>query len=358
MFKKIFLVSAFCFNLAFGGFDSMIHSQRGEEVLEIFDIEPSFLNNEHFLDVKNSFFSGKKKIYTLKRFEEGYEFIPTLKEMLLKEGIPQEFLYLAMVESEFSLQAKSRKKAVGLWQFMPRTAKHMGLDINSQIDERKDPIRSTQAAIAYLKSLKQTFGKWYLAAIAYNCGETRLKKAITLANSDSLSVLLDPEAKYIPLESRVYIRKILSVSLLMHNVNTLEAKDYDYFLNRGASSLVAKVNTAPGTPLANIAKEAGLSLKELKKYNPHFKRNITPTYAKVANIYMPYQFLAKYQEKNEGKKINLTAKPYLVHRVNKGETISSISKRYGISIAKIKNYNALKNAHLLSINQEILIPLG
>ena len=358
MFKKIIGIGIFCFHSAFAQFDAMMYSQKNEEILKTFDIEPNFLNNAHFLDVKNSFFNGQKKTYTLKQFEEGYEFIPTLKEMLLKEGVPQEFLYLAMVESEFSLSAKSRKKAVGLWQFMPRTAKYMGLAINSQIDERKDPIRSTQAAIAYLKSLKQSFGKWYLAAIAYNCGETRLRRAINDANSDALSVLLDPEAKYIPLESRMYIRKILSISLLLHNVNTLESKNYDYFLNRGANSLLASIQASPGTPLVSIAQEAGLSLKELKKYNPHFKRNITPTYAKVANIYLPYQFLSNYKEKNEGKEISLKAKSYLVHRVNKGDTISSISKRYGISAAKIKNYNAIKNAHLLSINQEILIPLG
>ena len=93
----------------------------------------------------------------------------------------------------------------------------------------------------------QINGKWYLAAIAYNCGDGRLKRAIQEAGSDSLRVLLDPDAKFIPLESRMYIRKILSVSLLFHNVDTLKTNDYDYLLNRAANTLLATIQVAPAT---------------------------------------------------------------------------------------------------------------
>lgn len=381
--KKFFLILCLGFSLCFAQFDAMIQSTKDEEVLQAFDVEPDFLNNENFILVKNSFFSEIRKDYMLAQFKENDELIPTLKGMLLKEGIPQEFLYLAMIESEFSLSAKSRKKAVGLWQFIPSTAKVFGLRMDSQIDERKDPIKSTKAAITYLKSLKEKFGKWYLAAIAYNCGSGRVTKAIEEAGSDSLSVLLDPEAKYVPLESRMYIRKILAVSLLFHSVDTLKTKDYDYFLNRGANSLLTSIEVSAKTPLSQVASQAGLSLAELKRYNPQFKRNITPTYAQTP-VYLPYKFLAQYKERNGDKplstqstaiktaakntKTNIStksnakssktkSKSYLVHKVGKGDTIYSISKRYGISTKRIKQYNALKNANSLSINQEILIPL-
>ena len=261
-----------------------------------------------------------------------------------------------MIESGFSLSAKSSKRAVGMWQFMPKTAQALGLEINAQIDERKDPIKSTKAAIAYLKVLKEQFGKWYLAAIAYNCGEGRLKKAIKEANSDSLSILLDVDKKYIPLESRMYIRKILSLSLLFRNIDMLKTNDYDYFLNRGANSLLATIEVAPATPLAKIAKEAHLSLDKLKAYNPQFKGNITPTFAKIYSVYLPYQFLATYKASNADK-ATLQSKPYLLHRVNKGDTIYSISKYYGVSSKTITQYNAIKNVNSLSINQEIVIPL-
>lgn len=353
---KIFYSLLLMVTFGFAQFDIMGYDTRSEEVLKTFDVEPEFLNNEYFIDVKNSFLSDKRQDYLLEKFKSGYEFIPTLKEMFLKEGIPQEFLYLAMIESGFSLTAKSKKRAMGMWQFMPKTAKSLGLEINSQIDERKDPIKSTKAAIAYLKYLKESFGKWYLAAIAYNCGDGRLKRAINEAGSDSLSVLLDPEIKYIPLESRMYIRKILSVSLMFHNVNTLKTNDYDYFLNRGANSLLASIDVPPATPLNKIASQAGLSLANLKYYNPQFKRNMTPTYAKTYSVYVPYQSLAHYKEKaqNQGK---IQVKPYLVHRVSKGETIHSIAKRYGVPSKRITQYNAIKNVNSLSVNQEIIIPL-
>ncbi len=239
---------------------------------------------------------------------------------------------------------------------MPKTAKSLGLEINAQIDERKDPIKSTKAAITYLKQLKESFGKWYLAAIAYNCGDGRLRRAISEAGSDSLSVLLDPEIKYIPLESRMYIRKILSVSLMFRNVDTLKTNNYDYFLNRGANSLLTSIEVPPATPLSKIAAQVGLSLKELKYYNPQFKRNIAPTYAKSYSVYVPYQFLARYKSEVQTKE-KLQVKSYLVHRVGKGETIYSIAKRYGVPSKRITQYNAIQNANSLSINQEIIIPL-
>ncbi|WP_104721319.1 lytic transglycosylase domain-containing protein [Helicobacter mesocricetorum] len=352
---KFFSLFLLFLNFSFAQFDAVVYNAKSEEILKTFDIEPDFLNDEYFVNVKNNFLSDMRKKHLLEKFQKGYNFIPTLKEMFLKENIPQEFLYLAMIESEFSLSARSKKQAVGMWQFIPSTAKSLGLEINAQIDERKDPIKSTQAAITYLKALKQSFGKWYLAAIAYNSGEGRLKRAIAAAGSDSLAILLNPNEKYIPLESRMYIRKILSVSLLFHNIDTLKTNDYDYFLNRGATSILTSIEVPPATPLIQIANEVGLSLKELKQYNPHFKKNITPTKARTYTIHFPYKFLASYKEKSDGKKISLS---FLIHRVNKGDTISSIARHYGVSLKTITQYNAIKNANSLSINQEIIIPIN
>ena len=354
---KIFYSLLFLLTFSYAQFDDLVYDMRSEEVLKIFDVEPEFLNNTYFIDVKNTILADRHQNYLLSKFKDGQEFIPTLKEMFLKEGIPQEFLYLAMIESGFSLTARSNKRATGMWQFMPKTAKSLGLLINAQIDERKDPIKSTQAAIAYLKYLKASFGKWYLAAIAYNCGDGRLKRAIQEAGSDSLSVLLDPDAKFIPLESRMYIRKILSVSLLFHNVDTLKTNDYDYFLNRGANTLLATIEVAPATPLSQIASKVGISLDTLKSYNPQFKRAMTPTFAQTYSVHIPYQFLARYKENTQHQEA-IKVKPYLVHKVGKGDTIYSIAKLYGVPSKQIAQHNGIKNVNALSINQEIVIPLN
>ena len=185
--------------------------------------------------------------------------------MIVQAGIPQEFLFLAMAESGFSSRAYSKKRAVGIWQFMPYTAKDLGLVINDYVDERRDPIKSTQAAIKYLQFLYNATGQWYLAAMAYNCGLGRLKKAIERAGSSELEVLLDEREKYLPGETRQYIRTILSMSLAFSNTQKMQAVDREYLLNRRAFDTLAQVQIKGGTLLASIAAGAGMSLADIKK---------------------------------------------------------------------------------------------
>ncbi|MDD3506786.1 MAG: lytic transglycosylase domain-containing protein, partial [Sulfurimonas sp.] len=173
-------------------------------VLESFDIEASFLYDPIMNEMKNS----NMTIYKDKRFfqamNDAYLFIPAVKSILAKHDIPAEFLFLAMAESHFSAKAYSAKSASGLWQFMPETGKVYGLKIDEYVDERRDLIKSTEAAAKHLRDLHDKFGKWYLAAIAYNCGSGRLSRAIEAAKSNDLNTLLDPKKMYIPRESRLY----------------------------------------------------------------------------------------------------------------------------------------------------------
>lgn len=115
-------------------------------VFEKFDVQAAFANHELFLSFRNAMDNGLRDRVFLKGYEGGDRFIPLLKEMIKESGIPPEFLYLALVESNFSPNAKSSKKAMGIWQFMPKTAKMLGLRVDSHMDERLDPVRSTQAA--------------------------------------------------------------------------------------------------------------------------------------------------------------------------------------------------------------------
>lgn len=319
------------------------------EVLNSLDVPLDFLYDPNFLEIKNSLNAFKVKEYNFKVFKSASEFIPALQAIFLEQGIPQEFLYLAMAESAFSLTAVSKKRAVGLWQFMPQTAKTMGLRINGQIDERKDIILSTQAAVLYLKSLKEQFGKWYLAAIAYNCGDGRLRRAIREAGSDELGVLLDTQKKYIPKESRIYIRKIIATSLVFRDISTLEINDYDYFLNQGANKNIAKVLVPQSTPLKQIARLAGVSWDTLKKYNPQFKGSIAPKQKGEYAVYFPYTHLAQYKEKLMGPQ------KIVFHSVKKGDSLYEIAKKYGVSIESIKKANRIDSKYL-QLGQQLLIP--
>ncbi|PAF41985.1 lytic transglycosylase domain-containing protein [Helicobacter sp. 11S03491-1] len=353
--KMTFLLTClFSANMLQADFDSLVYDRFSENVLNSFGVSGTFLAQ---LRAKNSLKSNTAEArwdYFLEKFDSSYEFIPILKSMIAKAGIPQEFLFLAMAESEFSTRAYSPKKAAGIWQLMPNTAKQLGLKINDYIDERRDPIKSTQAAIKYLQFLYKITGKWYLAAMAYNCGVGRLQKAIKEAKSTDIDVLLDEHKKYLPKETRSYIQMILSMSLAFNNIEKLKSEDREYLLNRGAMSTLASLNIKAGTMLSAIAEGAGMSLEDLKKYNRQFRYNFLPPGYNEYAVYIPYEKLAYFkqnftQEKNPNEM-------FVLHKVKHGETLTSISKKYKVSIQEIKITNNLKNS-FLSINQKLIVPV-
>lgn len=358
---RIFTLCALSFLSLFGAIDykssvdfKMPQVRTSESILNSFDLDASFLPT---LNMSNAVYKRSVKArwdYFVEKFDKGYEIIPTLRLMMIEQGIPQEFLFLAMAESEFSMRAFSPKKASGIWQLMPKTAKEMGLKINDYIDERRDPIKSTKAAIKYLKFLKNITGEWYLAAMAYNCGVGRLQKAIKKAGSKDLEVLLDPQKAYLPRETRNYIRMILGMSLAFNDAYVLKNEDREYFLNRGAGSMIIGVDVQAGTPLVDVARAIGLDLKELKRYNKQFKYNFLPPGKGKYTVYIPYDKLALFrQDFHASHRAN---EMFVLHRVKKGETLSSIARKYKTNIKEIKNINEVKTSRL-SIKQPLIIPV-
>ncbi len=327
----------------------------GQNILSTFDVDTSYQADTVFFSIYYEETKGNKWEYFLEKFDKGYEYIPILKQMLSDAEIPQEFLYLAMVESEFSTKAYSSKKASGLWQIMPNTGRQLGLTIDEFIDERKDPIKSTQAAIKYLKLLHETTGKWYLTAMAYNCGIGKLQKAIKEAGSDDIYVLMDSTKAYIPFETRNYIRMILSMNVAFNDIDSLKVIEKEYFLNRGATTTITSVKIPAGTSLESIASAANMTLEEIKRYNRQFKYNFLPPIEGEYDVYLPYEHLLAFKQHFKPKKIDL-ANYFIVHKVKKGDSLYSISRKYGISILALKNANNL-NKTLLSINQTLIVPI-
>lgn len=350
----LLLTCMLCVSHLKADFNSLTYDRFSENVLNSFGVSGTFLAQ---LRAKNSLKSSSAEArwdYFVEKFDSGYEFIPILKSMMAQAGIPQEFLFLAMAESEFSTRAYSSKKASGIWQLMPVTAKQLGLKINDYIDERRDPIKSTQAAIKYLQFLYKITGKWYLAAMAYNCGVGRLQKAIKKAKSSDIDVLLDEHKKYLPKETRNYIRMILSMSLAFNNIDRFKSDDREYLLNRGAMNTLVSVNVKAGTMLAVIAEGAGMSLEDLKKYNRQFRYNFLPPGFGEYAVYIPYEKLAYFKQNfQEDKNPN---EMFVLHKVKQGETLTSIAKKYKVSIQEIKITNKLKNS-FLSINQKLIVPV-
>nr|WP_104712146.1 lytic transglycosylase domain-containing protein [Helicobacter cetorum] len=337
------------------------------KILETFGVNASFLAQmPNALKNVNEEEEWQKLVH---RFDSNYQFIPIIKSMLREANVPQEFLFLAMAESRFSTRAYSKKKAVGIWQFMPETARELRLKVNHYIDERRDPIKSTQAAIVYLKRLYKQTGQWYLVAMAYNYGLRNVQNAIRKSGSSDIKVLLDENKKYLPKETRDYIRSILSLALRFNSLDNLKNKEY--LLNRGARVSLVGVQLKRHTSLEKVAHNLQLSLKTLKSYNHQFRYNILPSKAPTYTVYIPYEKLALFRQHQFNQNFRKKTPPiqrqanqsyrhsknlFLTHVVLPKETLFSIAKRYKVSISSIQLANNLKNFHI-TIHQRLLIPL-
>ena len=349
--KQIVFMWLVLFGFAYGSLYVQPLYHDDVEVLRSLDINPSFLRDPIFIKLKNGLATKRKKHY-FQMLDRGSLYIPTLRKMIHDNNIPQVFLYMAMAESHFKTNAYSRAKASGLWQFMPRTAKIYGLKIDEYIDERRDPVRSTEAAIAYLKRLHKLFGKWYLAALAYNSGEGRVLRAIKRAGSDELQILLDEKKRYLPKESRNYIRKIVSLALIANDPSMFTTKAYAHMFNRGEGRTLVRVKVSGGETLEHIASLLDMSVSDMRRLNPQFNYGFTPP-QKGAFINIPYEKLAYFKQfYKPGKQ----SKMFFVHTVKRGDTLGAIARRYGISYKMIQRFNKIRNATIYP-KQTLIIPI-
>jgi membrane-bound lytic murein transglycosylase D len=325
---------------------------RQVEMLKNLDIDASFLQDNMFTSMKEDISLYRQKQF-LKTLENGAQFIPVLRNMIQEAGIPEAFLYMAMAESGFSTKAYSKAKALGLWQFMSETAKKYGLIIDDYVDERRDPIKSTEAAIKYLKVLYGKFGKWYLAAMAYNCGEGRVARAIEQAGTDNLYVLLDEKAKYLPKETRGYIRKVVVMAYLSEDKNFLVANNADHFLNSGKSeNTFAKKELSGGSSIFDVAETLGMSLNELWAYNPHLNYFFTPPNKKKYHIYIPIEKERQYERDFDASKVS---SKFDIYVVAKGDSFHKIAQKYNINYKIIKDFNKM-TSDTLRPGQKLIIP--
>ncbi len=322
-------------------------------VFSEFSVDESYIYNESF---EKFVLKNEKKIRTFytRSIERGDYLLPLVKNHLMDDGLSDLLIYISMIESGFTSDIVSSKKAVGLWQFMPATAKHYKLEVCNGLDERCDPESSTKAAIAYLRKLHKQFGKWYLAVMAYNCGEGCLSKAIKKAGSDDLSILIDDHDKYLPKETRKYIKKILLVAM----IGEAEILDFQVKEKTLAPDLF-QVEVKGGTKLLDIALLLEMKLSALQKLNRQFKNALIPNEKARYSIIIPEEkmmlFYMKYEIEEEKKKC---VKPHLVsYYVVMGDTLETVAKKFNSSAGEIKVVNKLKE-DALTLDLLLLIPVS
>jgi len=322
-------------------------------VLSELDIDNSYIFDYDFENFVRKNEKSLKKFYknSLKR---GSHYLPTFKYLLIDDGMSDLFIYLSMIESGLKPNALSPKKAAGLWQFMPATAKHYSLIINGYMDERYDPISSTHAAMKYLKKLYRDFGKWYLAIMAYNCGEGRVAKAIKKAGSKELSVLIDDERKYLPKETREYIKKIILLSMIGENI-TLGFDNLNQEIEMKYQD-IKELTLPKDSNLTLLAQKLEMPLKELLSMNKHISKQtllksqckIIIPQDKLANYYLLYETAIMKEEIPRDHLLSYVAE----HNI----TLDRLAEKYESSIEEILLVN---NFSKLNIDggEMIVIPV-
>lgn len=276
-------------------------------------------------------------------------YIPMMQEILREYELPEDLVYLSLIESGFNPKAFSRARAAGTWQFIKGTGKRYGLRIDRWIDERRDPVKATHAAAQYLTDLYERFDSWPLAFASYNAGEGRVARAIRQVKSKDFWKLR--KYRIIRRETKNYVPKFMAAMMI--------AKDperYDFNVTYESPWLYDEVEIKRATYLSSIAKNAGISLKELKRHNPELKRDITPPRAPGYKIKLPPGkkplFLANYSPDEEDEVVIGRS---FKHRVRRGETITSIARKYGVGIDLLLETNRLHRKSIIRTGQHLLV---
>lgn len=300
-------------------------------------------------------------------------YFPIIEEELDRQGMPQELKVLAMVESALQPDAVSRAGAAGIWQFMLRTGKGMGLEINSFVDERKDPAASTRAACRYLKQLYEIYGDWTLAIAAYNCGPGNINKALRrVPDAKSYWDIYD----LLPRETRGYIPSFIAAT-------------YAYTFH-GAHGMVAQeppLPVATDTVAVNkmlhfeqVASTVGVPVETLRKLNPQYKLDIVPAVSKSYSLVLPVpaalDYAAREPEIHAKDTVYLTkyvdpdnydpnrapataaasAPARSTYKVKSGEVLGTIARRHGVSVGALMRANNISDARKLRAGQVLRIP--
>ena len=262
--------------------------------------------------------------------------------------LPEDLLYLAMIESGMNPNAYSRARAVGLWQFIASTGRAYGLEISYWMDERRDPFRATDAAIEHLGDLYERFGSWYLAAAAYNAGAGRVSRGIRRTGSDDFWDLSD--ARVLRRETRNYVPKLLAAAMIARN-----AEEYGFGDVEPMLPLEFDVVQVPdATSFDVLADAAEVTEAQIRDLNPHFPRQVTPPDREV-DLRVPVGqadvFVANYARVPASERVT-----WLEHRVTRGQTLGAIANRYGTSVTAIRAANNNVRPRRLQIGQRLVIP--
>ncbi len=279
------------------------------------------------------------------------KYIPFMKNLLKEQGLPEDLVYMALIESGFDPHAYSRSKAVGPWQFIYGTGKRYGLKVNWWVDERRDPEKSTIAAAKYLKDLYEMFTCWYLAAAGYNAGEYRIIKAMKRFRTEDFWALT--KHRYLKRETKNYVPLMIAAALVAKDPEKYGFTDIEY----QEPLRYEKVKVPELTDLSHIAKACEISLEEIKDLNPELQRGVTPPHEAEYEVKIPFAKKDLFKDNFEALQ-PLEKFQFKTHVVKKGETLRGIARLYRVDLDPLLELNSLNKTSPLSKGMSLLIPIS
>ncbi len=337
-------------------------SEVYQERLSIMDKRTPFdLSYNNTVEAFIHLYVSKKRSLSASSLGRSQLYFPGFEEALDRHNLPLELKYLAVVESGLNPKARSRAGATGLWQFMYRTGKNFGLNVNSYVDERCDAEKSTEAACQYLGYLYNLFGDWNLALAAYNCGEGRVASAIRRSGGKRNYWEIYP---YLPRETRGYVPAFIAVNYMFEH-----ASDHGIYATPIANKSyeVDSVHLQHAATFEQISEIVDLDIETISELNPVYRMNVIPAYDNHRVLYLPKDKIQIWVAnesaiesllKTEAAQAEVaeTPKPQEVtyYTVRSGDYLGKIANRYGCSVRQIQDWNNMRGTSL-RVGQKLAI---
>ncbi|MFP4448348.1 MAG: transglycosylase SLT domain-containing protein [Bacteroidales bacterium] len=357
LFLFLFIFSLLPVNTSFSSdsipfFPDLVYEYRLTELNNLTPIELDYNKYvRRYIDV----YTVEKREHLEKIAGRAKLYFPLIEEKLDKYELPHELKYLAVIESALDPFSVSSSGAVGLWQFKLHTSRMFDLEVNSYIDERRDPYKSTEAACKYLKYLYQTYGDWQLVLASYNSGPGEVRKAIERSGGKRSFWEL---YEYMPAQTKGYVPAFIAVNYAMNHMeeHELSSEDIDYeYFDTDTLMLNFKVS------FDQISKTLDIESTTLKILNPVYRKDIIPELPEATPLVLPKDKIEVFL-KNEEKIANLNSLSYnvnkantvssnkdktkIVHTVTKGEYFHKVAITYGCTMDEIKKWNNLEDNNL------------
>jgi membrane-bound lytic murein transglycosylase D len=296
-----------------------------------------------------AFFQGRGREHMERWLYRSGRYFPLMKRILAEEGLPEEIVYLSLVESGLNPTARSWAKAVGIWQFVKGTGRLYGLSGNYWYDERRDFEKATRAAARHLKDLNEEFGDWYLALAAYNSGAGRVYRGIRRSRSTDFWAM----RRHLPRETRNYVPQFIAVAIICTN-----PRDYGFSDIAPDEALAFDVVTVDDcVDLDVLAQCAGTDAPTLRELNPELIQWCTPPATTGYMLRVPVGAAGNFKERYAAIPDD-QKRDWVVHTIRRGETLGSIARKYRISVGIIKETNKQAASARLRVGRTLVIPVS